>query len=272
MVKKRSDTSRSVVPPRIDNLQLINGVGPAVERRLHDRGIFTFAQFAALSPADIAAAVEGISGLTTESITKKDWIGQARKLASESISSEVHEEVEAPAEPIVPPVVSQVELAASSAEVKKPVPPVGAPPGAKEAQTTPPVMSMKGPVGVLHLREMKTASANNLAPQGFLFHSQPFDVRLTLDLSEVVAPEGTQLSYKVSIYGNSLEGYPRQVVGEVSGIITPADSVTVNVKGTTPPKGIYRLQAVVTVAPTTIEPGPGAGLMATMEGNPLMII
>src|SRR5581483_6482156 len=39
-----------------DDLKRINRISPAVERRLHCVGIYTYAQLAALSPADIAAA------------------------------------------------------------------------------------------------------------------------------------------------------------------------------------------------------------------------
>ena len=88
MSKKRSDTSRGAEPPEIDDLKLINGIGPAVERRLHSVGIYTYAQLAALSPADIAAAVADLAGLSAERIIKQDWIGQARKLSSETVSSE----------------------------------------------------------------------------------------------------------------------------------------------------------------------------------------
>src|SRR5438876_1103452 len=88
MSHERSDTSSSDGPARADDLKLINGIGPADEKRLNDVGIFTFAQLAALSPADIAAAVTGISGLTAERIIKQDWIGQARKLARQSTVSE----------------------------------------------------------------------------------------------------------------------------------------------------------------------------------------
>jgi NADH-quinone oxidoreductase subunit E len=81
MSKKRPPTNRAAEPPRIDDLKLINGIGPKVEKRLNGVGIFTFAQLAALSPADIAAAVTDHAGLSAERIIKQDWIGQARKLA-----------------------------------------------------------------------------------------------------------------------------------------------------------------------------------------------
>jgi hypothetical protein len=87
MARKRSDTSKSVESPTADDLKLINGVGPAVESRLHGVGIFTFAQLTALSPADIAASVADLTGLTAERIIKQDWIGQARQLAAEVVEA-----------------------------------------------------------------------------------------------------------------------------------------------------------------------------------------
>ena len=288
MSKKRSDTSRSVEPPEIDDLKLINGIGPAVERRLHGVGIYTYAQLAALSPADIAAAVADLAGLSAERIIKQDWIGQARKLVSASISSEAQEEVESPAELMVPPVVSEFELAppaaektesvppvvtepelaASAAEVTEPVPPVVAPPGAKEAQFTPPVVAM---TGVLRLRQIETIPAGAHTPQNFFLYSQSLDVRLTLDLSDVRAPGDTQFSYRASIYSKSLEGHRRQVVGETYGIITSTDKVTVNVEGIALPKGTYRLKAVVILNPVTTAPTPQAGLVASKESDLLLI-
>ncbi len=78
MSKKESRfNSTTIQPSETDDLKLIIGIGPAVEKRLHGVGIFTFAQLAALSPAAIAAAVTGLSGLSAERITRQDWIGRA---------------------------------------------------------------------------------------------------------------------------------------------------------------------------------------------------
>jgi len=87
MSKERLDTSSSGRRPDADDFKIVTGIGPGVEKRLNNVGIFTFAQLGALSPADIAAAVTGISGLTTERIIKQDWVGQARKLAAHSTGS-----------------------------------------------------------------------------------------------------------------------------------------------------------------------------------------
>ena len=102
MSNKHSSTIKSVEPPRDDKLRLINGIGPAVEERLNRVGIFTFAQLATLSPADIAAAVAGLAGLSAERIIKQDWIGQARELVAKSIQSNTPENVETPVKPLTP--------------------------------------------------------------------------------------------------------------------------------------------------------------------------
>src|SRR6266699_5183992 len=115
MTGKRSPTNRAAAPPRTDDLKLINGIGPAVEKRLNGVGIFTFAQLAALSPADIAAAVADLAGLSAERIIKQDWIGQARKLAAGSLASEAQQDTmtavktPTPVEERAPAVTQQVE-------------------------------------------------------------------------------------------------------------------------------------------------------------------
>ena len=85
-------------PTETDDLKLINGIGPAVEKRLNGVGIFTFAQLAVLSSADISAAVADLSGLSAERIIKQDWIGQARKLAAESAASDAQHATTLPIE------------------------------------------------------------------------------------------------------------------------------------------------------------------------------
>jgi hypothetical protein len=65
----------------MDDFKRITGIGPAIEQHLHEAGILTFAQLAALAPADIAARVSGIAGMSAERITEQDWPGQARELA-----------------------------------------------------------------------------------------------------------------------------------------------------------------------------------------------
>lgn len=257
MTNEQSDTSSSVGPAEADDLKRITGIGPTVEKRLNGVSIFTFARLAALSPADIAAAVAGVSGLTSERIIKQDWIGQARKLASESVSSEAQEGVEALAEVEVPPAVAEHELAVPAVEVTEPVPP--------------PVVAITEPIGVPRLSQIETVLTGAHTPQNFFTHDQPFNVHLTLNLSNVRVPADTQLSYRASIYSKSLEGHSHQAVGETSGVFTPTDKVTVGIEGIALPKGTYRLKAMVILNPMTTEPTPQSSLVASKESDLLLI-
>jgi predicted flap endonuclease-1-like 5' DNA nuclease len=64
-------SSRPVVP---DNLQLIVGVGPVIEKILNDGGVFTFDQM-------VAAGVSGIQDILPDMqdarVEKENWMGQA---------------------------------------------------------------------------------------------------------------------------------------------------------------------------------------------------
>jgi len=62
-----------------DNLKLIKGVGPAIERTLHELGIFRFNQIADMSEFDIDRVAQRLRGFRSR-IYREDWVGQARTL------------------------------------------------------------------------------------------------------------------------------------------------------------------------------------------------
>ncbi|MFZ1493896.1 MAG: helix-hairpin-helix domain-containing protein [Candidatus Competibacter denitrificans] len=59
-----------------DDLKLISGVGPALEKKLHAQGINTFRQLANLAEADIDQLEAAIKAAGR--IRRDDWIGQAK--------------------------------------------------------------------------------------------------------------------------------------------------------------------------------------------------
>ncbi|PZX15646.1 helix-hairpin-helix domain-containing protein [Celeribacter halophilus] len=63
-----------------DDLKAIKGVGPKIEAQLHERGITTYAQVAALGSDDIETLGEAIKGASTARLTK--WVEQAKILAA----------------------------------------------------------------------------------------------------------------------------------------------------------------------------------------------
>ena len=62
-----------------DDLKQLSGVGPALEKKLHDAGVTTFAQIAAWSPEDVAEMDEKLS--FKGRIEREGWIDQAKKLS-----------------------------------------------------------------------------------------------------------------------------------------------------------------------------------------------
>jgi hypothetical protein len=61
-----------------DNLQLINGIGPAYERRLKQAGIKTYADLASCAPEDLRE----IAGIKSRPLSApEEWITQAQTLS-----------------------------------------------------------------------------------------------------------------------------------------------------------------------------------------------
>jgi large subunit ribosomal protein L21 len=63
-----------------DDLKLLSGVGPALEKKLHEAGVTTFAQIAAWTDADVEEFGEELS--FKGRIEREGWIEQAKELAS----------------------------------------------------------------------------------------------------------------------------------------------------------------------------------------------
>jgi len=60
-----------------DNLKVIKGIGPAIEKRLNEAGIYTFAALARLSTQEL----ENILGTTRRLVQEGNLIEQAKQLA-----------------------------------------------------------------------------------------------------------------------------------------------------------------------------------------------
>ena len=62
-----------------DDLKKLSGVGPALEKKLHEGGVTSFAQIAAWTDEDVAAMDEKLS--FKGRIEREGWIEQAKELA-----------------------------------------------------------------------------------------------------------------------------------------------------------------------------------------------
>ena len=75
-----ADTPVAADPAGADDLTLLKGVGPALERKLHENGVTSFAQIAAWTPEDVAAMDDKLS--FKGRIDRDGWIEQAKILAA----------------------------------------------------------------------------------------------------------------------------------------------------------------------------------------------
>ncbi len=62
-----------------DDLKLISGVGPALEKKLNDLGIFTFKQVSEFDPEMVGTVNDAIEFFPGR-VQRDDWVGQAKKL------------------------------------------------------------------------------------------------------------------------------------------------------------------------------------------------
>ena len=80
------DTSRDadgqVVNNAADDLKMITGIGPAIEKTLNDLGIHRFQQIAEISEYEIDRVAQQLRGFRSR-IYRENWIGQARDLHHE---------------------------------------------------------------------------------------------------------------------------------------------------------------------------------------------
>jgi len=62
-----------------DDLQVINGIGPAIEKKLNEIGIYTFAQIAKFDAGVVDTVTDAIQFFPGR-IERDDWVKQAKKL------------------------------------------------------------------------------------------------------------------------------------------------------------------------------------------------
>lgn len=76
---KKAAAKSEATAAKADDLKVLSGVGPALEKKLHDAGVTTFAQIAGWSADDVAAMDEKLS--FKGRIEREGWIEQAKELA-----------------------------------------------------------------------------------------------------------------------------------------------------------------------------------------------
>jgi hypothetical protein len=287
-----------------DDLKLIDGIGPAIERHLHSAGILTFAQIADLSPEELAALLHGYAGLSAQQIAKRDWIGQARRLASTATldepQAEASKRVSAAGQ-----VTFKVQLrvdgnnnvrsthvtyvqdgseekwagwdeaklvdffarsAALQLAIVEPAEPDTA--AAEPLALATPTAEIGG---LPRLDELAAISGDSGDRSRLLHHGQPLEMRLALDLGNVSTPGDTALGYTATFYAKRLGTGERELIGQVRGAAIPGGEVILNAKGADLPEGVYRLEAAVSLVSPTAAAESCPDISAFLEGSLLYV-
>jgi Asp-tRNA(Asn)/Glu-tRNA(Gln) amidotransferase C subunit len=112
-------------------------------------------------------------------------------------------------------------------------------------------------VGSPILRELKTVPSQSGVPTNLLRSDQPFEIRLSIDLSDLKLSPETGMHYEAAVYSKALGGGPTRVLGQSQGPVSPAETakpLTIRVESEPLPPGLYRLQSAVTLVPGTGQP------------------
>ena len=300
-----SATAAMSLPGPADDLKLIHGIGPAIESHLHDVGIQTYAQLAALSPGELAKLLHGCAGISAQQIAKHDWIGQARALAAtappkpddEPASAERRQRyatftadllldedsnvrrtsathVQSGAQETWPGWAGEklIDFFATQAGMRSLATPVAA--------SAPPALRV-APEGVVRLSGLAAFERGTDNQLRVLQANQPFDVHLDMDLSEVAMPDSAQLASCVQLFARKLGEQTRISLGVLTNSANSPVVEQIGLFDLTLPQGLYRLEASadfkIATAETDAQPdttaaaGTGEGLQAFLEGSLLLV-
>ncbi len=293
------------IPQGADDFTDIRGISPKMANRLYEAGILTFAKLAAMTPGEIVERIGAHSGVSVESIVKKDWIGQARELSprqkpqvekaasttgqrradfavklqidADNTVNQIHVmHMQSRGEDmgedmwdswdekrLINFFVQRAELSLAAPDVTgvtdvtnvtnvkdvRDVKPLriaaSAPQAAAIESRQTPASSL--PLSAPHSHKLEVIPAESGLPSQVVHHDQPFNVRLSLDLTQVAASSPNSITYTATIHAKSFGSKHLQTVGEVQGSITPGENISLDVEGLSLSQGAYRLGAAVII-------------------------
>lgn len=190
-----------------DDLERISGIGPAIARRLESAGISTYGKLAESTPAALSSLLAGIGGTSAGRIAESDWIGQARRLAT------------------------QRSTGTAVAQVQSPTSSVAAP--AEPASG-----------GTALLRVSRLASAGLRSRRGVARSDEPTFVGIEM-VAPRTPPSVPVLEYTAEVAARRLDGSGEIPVTRLRGEVRAGQSISHAGSGPSLPPGLYRLVAHV---------------------------
>jgi len=311
MGNRQTSKISSIQPVEGDLFTEIHGIGAGIELRLHNAGILTYAQLAALDPQRIAALLGNMVGITSKRIADQDWVGQAKKLTVETIQDPISQHpqsfqddtrqhyemfsVEFLLDEMNQVRRTKIIHSQSKRETNwagwderrllntiiegsglaiyagKEMESGRAAP-AGEKQTSAKTGRNLSPLrGELSIQDLEVLMEGRPKPSGIIRQDQAYKVHLTLDLSRVGWPQGLAMQFKATVYARDPGGVDHHTVGTASGIVTQADKVSIQIDGASLPVGVYRLEAIVSLGDLSGKPAPGSELMSMLEAGLLQV-
>jgi hypothetical protein len=267
-----------------DDFRRIAGIGPALERRLHDAGILTYQDLAARSPEEIAAALADVTGVSPERIASQDWIGQARQLAgpppegAEPSQRYASFHVELLLDPdlgvrrtkvhhyqtdtddtwpgwdedrLLTLLRDRIAPTAArqptdAADLQPPAPPSTSQPPAATPSTDLPPPSLR----IEELTPIRDGQRGDIRRP-----DEPISVRLTLRVEPTDTPHAATVDFTADIAARSKLGdNQRWPLGTTHGTVRVNDPLSVELTGPPLRPGLYRLVATVAVYPADHAP------------------
>lgn len=284
-----------------DDLKQIHGIGPALERRFHEAGIYRYAQIAAMNSDELASYFTDLTGLSPRRIAEYDWIGQAQKLSETKAAALDDLESGLPENRLHCSVFTiellldganraqrtrvmhvqshnegvwegwdEVRMAAFMAQnsglvrTKSPREDLAA---LTHAQGEDPL-----PGGRLKLQPLEVISMIPDTLHAMIQSEKPFHVSLHLDLREMQSPPNSTFDCNVTLYARHMGSSKATVAGSaVNKVRASDDLVLLEVEGHGLPVGIYRLEALVVLTLPGMVAKPATDWMAMTESGTVQV-
>jgi hypothetical protein len=294
---KNGSQATEISQTQSDDLKLIHGIGPGIEKRLHAAGILTYAQLAAKTPEQVVSALGNVIGLTTKRVIDQEWIEQSRQLAATEPPDELtgresrqhyatftvelllDDENHVRRTRAVYIQADKEEAWASWDEARlmafftqhgelnfgqiEALTPEAIEPS---SIIEPSVLRGRLSLDTAHITSLQTGR-----PGRILARNQPFEINLAVDLGELVIPAEANVGYAAQVFAKALGVGSKQKIGEAHGDFTPANSVEMTVKNQGLDEGTYRIGVNLALSQLPTEPATQPEMEVLLDGGLLKV-
>ncbi|HEX9543467.1 MAG TPA: helix-hairpin-helix domain-containing protein [Streptosporangiaceae bacterium] len=259
-MRKSRDPEPGSPQPAADDMQKIAGIGPALATRLAEAGVSRYRDLASFTQERLGAVVH----VSPERIAGQDWIGQARRLASDvPIDPEGHQ---TDPEGHQTYATFHVELLIDADNTVRRT---KARHYQTDAEDSWPGWDEQHLIAVIRSKAaLDTPAARPTEPQApeaspihvdgpgpaekgthgtFRLAGQPTTVRMALQVAPFDRADAGPVDFIAEVAARSVSDNARYPVATASGVATIDEAICLNLGGQPLPPGLYRLEAEVTI-------------------------